>query len=145
MSLDSYLTTDTIAVIHQVTFVASWAEQYKIPFHERILPPHQRNLVGLQASAREWRRQECFKILSDLKYRKSDKIDRSNFLHTSIDDVPSGGIEKDKNIPKSVVYATAHHADDQHETMLLKLIRGAYITNLQPVCTCSNLQIYTFS
>ena len=143
MSSDSYLTTDAIAVIHQVTFVASWAEQYKLPFHERILPPHQRNLVGLQASAREWRRQECFKILSDLKNRKSNKIDRSEFLHTSIGSIPSEGIEKDKNIPKSVVYATAHHADDQHETMLLKLIRGAYITNLQPVCKRINFQIRT--
>jgi tRNA(Ile)-lysidine synthase TilS/MesJ len=29
--------------------------------------------------------------------------------------------------------ATAHHADDQMETMMLKLIRGAHISHLQPV------------
>jgi tRNA(Ile)-lysidine synthase TilS/MesJ len=34
---------------------------------------------------------------------------------------------------RSVVFATAHHADDQHETIMLKFLRGAYISNLQPV------------
>jgi PP-loop family len=37
------------------------------------------------------------------------------------------------DVPPSTVFSTAHHADDQHETVLLKFLRGAYIANLQPV------------
>ena len=74
--------------------------------------------------------------MSDFQDEKISDLDGLELDYPSFDISSTEGIEKDDNIPKSVVFATAHHADDQHETMLLKLIRGAYITNLQPVCKC---------
>jgi hypothetical protein len=72
-------------------------------------------------------------MLSDFQDKKLSDIDRLELDYPSCNIPPTEAIKKDENTPRSVVFATAHHADDQHETMLLKLIRGAYITNLQPV------------
>ena len=93
----------------EMSFVASWASKYGLPFHERTLPEAQRSLVGLQARAREWRRNESLAIV-EAKKQSSGRTGTG-----------------------SAVYATAHHADDQLETMMLKLLRGAFISNLQPM------------
>ena len=98
----------------EVAFVSSCAAKYGLPFYEHTLPEDQRNLVGLQARTREWRRKECLSILQAKKEKRLENITM-------------------RSLP-DCVYATAHHADDQMETMMLKLLRGAFISNLQPVC-----------
>ena len=102
----------------EVAFVSSWAAKYGLPFYEHILPEAQRNLIGLQARTREWRRKECLSILQAKNEELREKTTRSISSSSS---------------PPLCVYATAHHADDQMETMMLKLLRGAFISNLQPV------------
>lgn len=114
----------------------SWAETYNLKFHERILPESQRNLVGLQAAARDWRRSECFNLL---KIRGQSGLNSDIGSNLQSVTLPGTEFETKKscfdgqNLPLSSVFATAHHCDDQQETMLLKFLRGAYITHLQPV------------
>jgi PP-loop family len=129
--------------------VSSWAKNYQLKFHERILPENQRSLIGLQASAREWRREECFKLLSkhsddegNLPLQSMINL-RSDSNLSLGNSVSKEGSAIDDN-PPSAVYSTAHHADDQQETLLLKFLRGAYITNLQPV-SVRYLKSYRFS
>jgi tRNA(Ile)-lysidine synthase len=94
----------------EIAFVRSYAEKYAMKFYERVLPEDQRGSTGLQARARSWRRSECTKILQNHPHRQEV--------------VKCGG---------QVYYATAHHADDQIETVLLKLLRGSSISSLQGV------------
>lgn len=123
----------------KVVFVSSWAQKYNLVFHERTLPEDQRSLIGLQARSREWRRNECFQVLKDRGINAnlvSEDLKDDNmimgencFLQKNLTNVEAN-LKKDK---RSVVFATAHHADDQHETVMLKFLRGAHISNLQPV------------
>jgi tRNA(Ile)-lysidine synthase len=69
----------------------------------------------LQQTARDWRRSECLKILSS----------------------SSSSSSSDK------VIATGHHADDQIETFMMKLLRGVHISNLYPMLPRSNC--YSFN
>ena len=98
----------------EITFVASWALKYGFLFHERTLPEEQRSLAGFQARARDWRRNESLAIVEAKK--QSSERTRNGLA----------------------VYATAHHADDQLETTMLKLLRGAFISNLQPISARSD-------
>jgi tRNA(Ile)-lysidine synthase TilS/MesJ len=101
-------------------------------------------LIGLQARSREWRRKECFQFLKDYnsKFNSITKdindiaIEQNSFHNENMKHITSD-LEMNK---KSVVFATAHHADDQHETVMLKFLRGAYISNLQPV-SCIDITI----
>ncbi len=60
---------------------------------------------------RSWRRQECARILHSVDKRP----DRA---------APTAG---------SKFVATAHTRDDQVETLLLKMMRGVHLSNMQPV------------
>lgn len=135
-------------MIFKVSFVSSWAQRYNLVFHERILSENQRSLIGLQARSREWRRKECFQILKDYdskinlisKDSNNIEIEQDSFHNENMKNITSD-LEMNK---KSVVFATAHHADDQHETVMLKFLRGAYISNLQPV-SCLDITICAYN
>lgn len=74
--------------------------------------------MGLQNTARDWRRSQNAEIL--------DSIIASG--------VPSTSFDQESTRPGvSAFVATAHHKDDQIETMILKLLRGVHLTNFQEV------------
>lgn len=79
--------------------------------------------AGMQERARRWRRAEARDILTK-----------------SIAEAGGGG---------RGVIATAHHRDDQAETILLKALRGAHITKMQAGLTlrrsCSFLAFFSCS
>jgi len=107
----------------EAAFVSSLAQAYCIPFHSREWLRASTNItnaslgiiesdapVGMQAAAREWRRSECLSLAAQLSKQKNSKV----------------------------LIATAHHADDQLETSLLKLLRGAHLSRLYPMLALSD-------
>lgn len=88
----------------QAQFVSSLAAECGLPYHTVELPERLRVKTGFQEIARDWRRKECERILSEQ-------------AHTG-----------------PAYICTAHNSDDQNETMMLKLLRGVHLSNFQPVC-----------
>jgi tRNA(Ile)-lysidine synthase len=95
----------------EIRFVQQVASHYNIITHIRTDDNnHLKMLNGVQAAARLWRRSECLKLISH-----SNFLDQFNSTNT--------------NTENSKGYiTTAHHADDQLETMLLKFTRGVHIS-----------------
>ncbi len=91
--------------------MSSWCAKYLIPITIRVLPESQRVKSGLQVTARDWRRSEAIKILDE--YSTSD-ISTDSFV------------------------CTAHHRDDQVETVFMKLLRGVHISNISMVRYCNS-------
>ncbi len=94
-------------------FVKYWSNQYNFTYysHDNYFPLLYDK--NFQNNARKWRQNECIKILQELP--------ASCYADQAI--------------------VTAHHSDDQVETFLLKLLRGAYISNLHamlPRTKCNN-------
>lgn len=89
--------------------MTSCCESYSIPISTRVLPENMRVTSGLQVTARNWRRSESLKLLSELSETDS-------------------------------VVCTAHHRDDQTETLLMKLLRGVHISNISMVHYPINLK-----
>lgn len=92
----------------EAQFVSSLANEYGLPYFQREMPQEMRERVaaigGVQNSAREWRRSETLEITRQWDFASQ-----------------GSGI------------VTAHHSDDQVETTLLKLMRGAHISKLYPI------------
>jgi tRNA(Ile)-lysidine synthase TilS/MesJ len=78
-----------------------------MPYYCKELPPELRNASNFQETTRDWRRQEARTLALELRRRS-----------------PEQG---------PYVICTAHHHDDQLETILMKLFRGVFIANLQGV------------
>lgn len=95
----------------EVEFVKSVASNYGILTQHRILDESLRVEKGFQAIARQWRRKECLRILSSYQ----DTAPTSN--------------DSSHSPPAVACIATAHHADDMVETMLLKFIRGVHMSH----------------
>ena len=91
----------------EAQFVIGWAAKYNLPVAMHEMPADLR-LKGanksIQATAREWRRSKTLDLLNS----KSTAGTGSGIL-------------------------TAHHAEDQVETILLKLLRGAHISRLHAI------------
>ena len=115
----------------EAVFVESVAKQYGLRYHQRytiinltiitiiiiiiirVMPSDILSIIStkrLQQEARDWRRKECLDIL-----KSSSSLSSSS----------SSTVEK--------VIATAHHADDQIETFVMKFLRGVHISNLYPM------------
>lgn len=85
-------------------FVEELCEQYRLPFTCFTWNNESNSATFSQNTARQWRQNCQEKLLNEFCGSDSDFI---------------GAI------------LTAHHADDSNETLLLKLIRGAHLTNLR--------------
>jgi tRNA(Ile)-lysidine synthetase-like protein len=72
-----------------------------------------------QDTARKWRRRTMWHLLSDLV--------RVWPTPESVEGAPMG----EPMLPTVGILLTAHHLDDSNESMLLKLLRGTHLTNLQ--------------
>jgi len=122
----------------EAVFVESVAKQYGLRYHQRytiinitiiisntiiniirVMPSDILSIIStkrLQQEARDWRRKECLEIL------KSSLSSSSSSTTTSTSTTIVEG-----------VIATAHHADDQIETFMMKFLRGVHISNLYPM------------
>lgn len=84
-------------------------DKFGIPVEHRVLTEDNVTSNNFHENARKWRSKECTQLLNSLPQPVTEKC-----------------------------YVTAHHRDDQIETILLKLLRGTYITNLtkviKPLC-----------
>ncbi len=88
----------------EAIFVQDWCSKYKFPFYLREFPEESsRQKASFQDRARKWRRNGSQQVLDDIVN------------------------------PHGKFIVTAHHREDQLETILMKLLRGTHITNLVPV------------
>lgn len=90
----------------QAKFIENLAKQHNMEFFLRTLPESLRGDKFNQNAARSWR------------------LEQSKLIAQSIED---------NNYGSNVYIATAHHVEDQIENVLMRLVRGSHITNLQGV------------
>eukprot|EP01041_Mallomonas_annulata_P000750 gene750-1434_t len=106
-------------------FVNSIARRYSLPIHIRHLPQEKRHKVGLQSTARIWRRTECLQLRQQYLLRNRNKSSSSSDVTTDV--------ITDVTTDDDYFICTAHHADDQLETSILKLLRGTHLSRLYPM------------
>jgi tRNA(Ile)-lysidine synthetase-like protein len=83
--------------------IQRWADKYGVQIFHRIMPENLRKSPNFQEVARDWRRSLSLEILAS--------VDNTNGKYL----------------------VTAHHREDQVETVLLKFLRGTFISNIFPV------------
>ncbi len=107
-------------------FVEALAQQYGLPCHTETTAVLGQATSGFQEKARAWRRSVIMRLLSESA-------------------APLG----------TQRVATAHHQDDQMETLLLKILRGCHLSHLQgmawkqdpyirPLLNCSKEELQTY-
>jgi tRNA(Ile)-lysidine synthetase-like protein len=113
----------------EAVLVQRLAERLQLPCHVRTAPPGSWPSAGVSAAARAWRRTEAVSLAESLG--------------------------RGSGSPHSVV-ALAHHADDQRETVLLKLLRGCHVSRIsgmapqqgpfiRPLLACTKAQLRDFA
>jgi tRNA(Ile)-lysidine synthase len=80
------------------------------------------NPSGMQEFARNWRRTEMARIARLKGASEKNKTGEVGGRGERGEGIGGGG---------RVILVTAHHSDDQMETLLLKMLRGVHVTNLQ--------------
>jgi len=96
-------------VADEEAFVRGLAEEHGLRCHvRRAVPGELEGRGGMQELAREWRRRESVGLLPP----------------------PTGSCRSGGSSPAGGVVLLAHHLDDQVETRLLKLLRGAHLARL---------------
>jgi tRNA(Ile)-lysidine synthetase-like protein len=88
----------------EIEFVRKWADKYNVLFHERVLANGGDWNSAVQEKARAWRHQ-CYVEWASAE-AKTQKLAQNR-----------------------MVVATAHHNDDQIETILAKILRGSHISS----------------
>jgi tRNA(Ile)-lysidine synthase len=93
----------------EAEFVKKLAMEYNMDFFQRILPEEFRGENFSQDAGRNWRQNESLSILESL----SSNNEGSQYI------------------------ATAHHMEDQMETILMRILRGVHISNIQGIASKS--------
>jgi tRNA(Ile)-lysidine synthetase-like protein len=93
----------------EVEFVRKWSNHYSIPFFTREFPIEFRNLSShFQVRARKWRQEQYVDIINnDMMALMNENVRNKEFL-----------------------ISTAHHNDDQLETVLFNFFRGIHLTRI---------------
>jgi len=97
---------------NEAIFVEKFCSQREMSFNLREWTENEElnrkasKTIGIQARSRKWRRQEALHVLQAIAHQKS---------------LPSQDIR----------IVTAHHSEDQEETVILQLLRGAHLSGLQ--------------
>jgi len=111
-------------------FVKKLCDNANIPYHSLIWGEddcdNKMNIRFSQETARNWRKRNVQTILEKLI---SDRTSFHDDLH------------------RGLIF-TAHHADDSDETMMLKILRGAHVSNLSGISSlsyCTKDKTYAFA
>ncbi len=104
----------------EAVFVQEWCKHYNLNFYlcensddklQKSANFSNMTSNSIQLWSRKWRQEECERIVSSSSFSSSSR-------------------------PKIV---TAHHFDDQIETILMRLLRGAHISNLEGMKACTKI------
>lgn len=98
--------------------------------------------VSLQAIARDWRRKESVDIINEYQQQQQQQqLNTNNTANINTSDISNEGLDNISNnvLSYTSYIATAHHFDDQIETILLKFLRGVHISNIQSMDVLDNI------
>jgi tRNA(Ile)-lysidine synthetase-like protein len=111
-------------------FVLDAASRLGVPVHTASWQEEERSKsAGVQARARQWRRQECERLLQEERISGRWQTGKGK-EGGAVGEREERGDGSEKEGAQGVI-ATAHHADDSLETWVLKLLRGAHISHLR--------------
>ena len=123
--------------IRDENFVKSFAAQYKIPFkvfHSDTNEYAKKHKLAIQQAAREIRYAWFETLMKEMdnKEKESDEIESHSYPNSK---------HNSKANPRPVVLLTAHHENDNVETILMQLFRGTGIHGLTGIPARRNDQL----
>lgn len=121
--------------IRDEKFVESFAAQYQIPFkvyHSDTNEYAQKHKMAIQQAAREIRYTWFETLMKEIDKKEKE---------TEPDEIVANSNHNPKPNPKPVVLLTAHHENDNVETILMQLFRGTGIHGLTGIPARRNDQL----